>query len=131
MAKGKRNADDRLLQALAFGASDQQAAQQCGLSIRTVYRRKADPEFQRRLQAVRADLLQRALGIMTLTSVTSAKTFLDLQKEGVPPPYRLGAARSNMQYLLKMREHLELEPRIAALEEQNASERSTTGRRTG
>src|SRR5947209_5457758 len=101
MPKGKRNADQLLLRALAFGATDEQAAQQSGLSVRTVYRRKAEPDFQRQLHALRADWLQRSLGMLTATAVTSAKTLLELQKESVPFAYRLGAARSALQYVLK------------------------------
>ena len=131
MAKGKRNADPVLLQALAFGATDDQAAQLTGLSVRTVYRRKADPEFQRRLKALQTEVLQRSLGLLTATTTVSAKTFLELQKEHVPYAYRLGAARANYHVLLKLRQDLDLEGRMAALEEQLASERPDHGRQAG
>jgi hypothetical protein len=122
MAKGKRNADQLLLQALAFGATDQQAAQLSGLSLRTVYRRKAEPGFRRQVQALRSEWLDRSLGIMTLTTATSSKTFADLRKENVPFAYRLGAARANYQFLLKLRQDLDLEARLATLEAQLALE---------
>jgi hypothetical protein len=70
MARGKRNADEQLLLALACGASDEQAALKSGLSVRTVYRRKAEPEFQRRIQALRADMMQRAGGILAAPAST-------------------------------------------------------------
>src|SRR5579871_3753579 len=117
MPRGKHNADHLLLQALAFGATDQQAAQQSGLSLRTVYRRMADPDFQRRLKALQAETLQRALGMLTATTLVSAKTLLELQKETVPFACRLGAARTNLQHVLKLRQDLNLEARLAALEE--------------
>ena|SRR5579871_350427 len=122
MPKGKRNADHLLLQALAFGATDQQAAQQSGLSPRTVYRRKAEPDFQRQLKALQAETLQRALGMLTATTPVSAKTLLELQKDNVPYAYRLGAARTNLQCVLKVRQELDLEARLTVLEEQLASE---------
>ncbi len=131
MPKGKRNADHLLLQVLAFGATDEQAAQQCGLSVRTVYRRKAEPDFQRQLKALQADTLQRAQGLLTATAVVSAKTLVELQKDSVPPACRLGAARANLQFVLKLRQELEMEGRMAALEEQLASERPRQGRQAG
>jgi hypothetical protein len=131
MAKGKRNADQLLLQALAFGLTDEQAAQQSGLSLRTVYRRKAEPDFQRQLKALQAELLQRALGVLSATAPVSAKTLLELQKDSVPYAYRLGAARTNLQCVLKLRQELDLEARMRALEEQLASERPTQGRQAG
>ena len=130
MPRGKRNAD-QLVQALAFGLTDQQAAQQCGLSLRTVYRRKAEPDFQQRLKALQAEVLQRALGVLTATAPVSAKTLLELQKDNVPYAYRLGAARTNLQCVLKWRNDLDLEDRVRALEEQQASERPPQGRRAG
>ncbi len=131
MPKGKRNADHLLLQALAFGATDPQAAQQSGLSLRTVYRRKAEPDFQRQLKAFQADTLQRAQGMLVATATVSAKTLLELQKENVPHACRLGAARANLQYVLKLRQELDLETRMLALEEQQASERPTQDRQAG
>jgi hypothetical protein len=121
MARGKRNADEQLMLALACGASDEQAALKSGLSVRTVYRRKAEPDFQRRLQALRSDMMQRAGGILAASTIESAKTFVLLQNGAVPYPTRLGAARSVMEYSMKMREFTELEKRMAALEEQVAA----------
>jgi hypothetical protein len=47
--KGKRNADQRLLLALACGATVEGAARQCGISESTVYRRLADEDFRRQI----------------------------------------------------------------------------------
>ena len=41
-----------------------------------------------------------------------------MQKPGTPPATRLGAARAVLEIGLKIREIVELETRIAALEEQ-------------
>ena len=55
----RKKAEDALLMALACGASVDQAARQCGLSSRTVYRRLAEPDFRHRLQALRGDMVSR------------------------------------------------------------------------
>jgi hypothetical protein len=113
----KRN-EDALLLALACGATVEAAARQCGLSDRTVYRRLKDPEFRSRLQSVRADMVQRAAGMLTAAAGEAVRTLLALQKESAPPAVRLGAARAVLELGLKIREVVELEARIAALEAQ-------------
>ena len=50
--KHRKKAQDSLLLALACGASVDQAARQCGLCSRTVYRRLVEADFRSRLQAL-------------------------------------------------------------------------------
>jgi hypothetical protein len=113
----KKN-EDALLLALACGATVEAAARQCELSDRTVYRRLKDPAFRSRLQAVRADMVQRAAGMLTAAAGEAVRTLLALQKESAPPAVRLGAARAVLELGLKLREVADLEQRIAALEAQ-------------
>jgi hypothetical protein len=113
----RKKAEDALLLALACGASVDQAARQCGLSVRTVYRRLAEADFRRRLQALRADLVQRTAGALTAAATEAVRTLLELQKPSAPPAVRLGAARSVLELGLKLREAADLEERLAALEE--------------
>lgn len=128
MARGKRNADQQLLLALACGASDEQAARTSGLSLRTVYRRKQEPDFQRQLRGARSDMLRRAVGILTAGTIESAKTLVLLQKDAVPYPTRLGAARSVLEKAMKLGEYAELEERLTALEERTAGNGAADGR---
>ena len=121
MAIGRRGADDRLLQLLACGATVVTAATQAGVSEATVYRRLADKEFSRKLQAIRADMVQRASGALTAAGTESVRTLLELQKPGVAPATRLGAAKATLELGMKVRETAELEQRLAALEEQVAA----------
>ena len=90
--KPRKKAEDALLLALACGASVDQAARQCGLSIRTVYRRLAGADFRQQLQALRADLVQRTAGALTAAATEAVRTLLELQKPSAPPAVRLGAA---------------------------------------
>ncbi len=63
MAGGERkNADHALMLALAFGSTVEGAA---GVSETTVYRRLNDPGFQRELNKLRSDMVQRATGMLT------------------------------------------------------------------
>jgi hypothetical protein len=114
---GRQNADDQLMLALACGATMETAARQAGVSLRTVKRRAADPEFKRKLAALRWDMVQRALGMLTAAMGESAKTLVVLQKETVPYSSRLGAARAVFEIGMKLREQNDLEQRLAAIEE--------------
>jgi hypothetical protein len=117
--RGRRQADEMLLIALACGATLEAAAQKAGVSKATVQRRLQDPEFQKRLQEVRSDMVKRAAGTLTAASAEAIKTLLSLQQTTVPPAVRLGAARSILEIGIKMREVADLEERVAALENAN------------
>jgi hypothetical protein len=115
---GRRNADQRLLLALACGATVESAARQAGVSESTVYRRLADPDFRQQLHAVRSDMVQRTAGALTAAATEAVRTLLDLQKPAVPAAVRLGAARAVLEIGVKLREVAELEERLTALEQQ-------------
>jgi hypothetical protein len=119
--RGKKDIDERLLIALACGSTAEAAARTLDVSARTVYRRLADPAFRRRLQEMRADMVQRTAAAMTAAGSEAVRTLLALQKEGEPPAVRLGAARAIIELGTKMRETADLEARILALEEQAAA----------
>src|SRR5262245_18067035 len=104
----RKKADDALLLALACGATIENAARQCRLSERTVYRRLRDPEFRLRLQEVRSDLVQRTAGLLIAAAMEAVKTLLVLQKESAPAAMRLGAARAVLEIGIKVREVADL-----------------------
>jgi hypothetical protein len=114
--RGKRRTDETLLLALACGATVEAAAAKAGVSPATAYRRLQEPDFQRRLQELRADMVQRTAGMLTAAAGEAVKTLLALQKEATPPSTRLGAARAVLELGVKFRETVELEERLAALE---------------
>ncbi len=116
----KKN-EDPLLLALACGATVEAAARQCGLSDRTVYRRLQDPEFQKKLENVRADMIQRSAGMLTAAAGEAVRTLLALQKDSIPAAVRLGAARAVLEVGMKLRQMVELEQRLAELEEMVAA----------
>lgn len=120
MAELRKKNEDALLVALACGATVESAARQCGLSERTIYRRLRQSAFQARLQGVRSDMVGRAAAMLTAAGLESVRTLLELQKPAVSAAVRLGAARAVLEIGLKMREVVELEQRMATLEEQLA-----------
>jgi hypothetical protein len=112
----RKKAEDALLLALACGATVENAARQCGLSERTIYRRLREPAFRQRLGEVRTEMVQRTAALLTAASLGSVKTLLALQKDNHPAGVRLGAARAVLELGVKLRESGELLDRIAALE---------------
>jgi transposase-like protein len=116
--KPRKKAEDALLLALACGASVDQAARQCGLSPRTVYRRLAEPAFRQRLQKLRGDMVSRTAGTLTAAASEAVRTLLELLKNPTSSAVRLGAARAVLEIGMKLREMADLEERLAALEQQ-------------
>ena len=115
--QGKRNIDQKLLLALACGASVESAARQVGVSESTVYRRLAEDEFKQRLLNLRADMVQRTAGTLTAAGTEAVKALLGLLQPATPHATRLGAARAVLELGVKIREAAELEARITALEQ--------------
>jgi hypothetical protein len=118
--RGRKNADDALLLAVACGVTLENAAAKAGVSARTATRRMADPTFQKRLRAMRLDMVQRTMGALTAAGQEAVRTLLELLK-GSTPSVRLGAVRMVLEMGIKMREVADLEERLAALEEQLAA----------
>ena len=116
--KGRRSADDALLLALACGATVESAARSAGISQATAYRRLTEAAFRRRLQDLRADMVQRTAAALTAAASEAVRTLLALQKDDQPAPVRLGAAKAVLEIGTRLREAAELEARIAALEGQ-------------
>jgi hypothetical protein len=136
MGKGKdsrKKEGETLVLALACGATVEAAARQCNVSDRTVYRRLKDPKFRTQVREARAEMVKRAAGMLTAAAGESVRTLLALQKAPTPPAVRLGAARAVLELGIKVREMVELEARIEALEQQTglAEGNSTWGSRAG
>jgi hypothetical protein len=120
VARARKNTDEALLLALACGASVENAARTAGLSARTAQRRLAEPAFRKRLQDLRTDMAQRTGGMLTAAGMEAVKTLISLQDGSIAAPVRLGAARTVLEFGIKLRENNELAERIAALEAQAA-----------
>jgi hypothetical protein len=110
-----------LLRALACGATVENAARKAGVGERTVYRRLADPAFQAELKKASMEMLQRTAAMLSGAGIGCVKTLVDLQQDAaVVPSVRRRAARDVLDLSLKFRDRADLEPRLAAAEEQLA-----------
>jgi hypothetical protein len=115
-AFGRGKGDDALALALAAGRTLRDAAAGAGIGERTAARRRADPGFRRRVDELRADLVARALGRLADGMTEAADVLRALLAAGTPPAVRLGAARSLLELGCRLRESVELEARLTALE---------------
>ncbi len=114
---GREKGDDALLLALAAGDTLRQAAKKAGISERTASRRTADPDFRRRLTEARAGMVERALGKLAdgaTEAVDTMRRLLKSRKETV----RLSAARAMLELGNRLRESVEMQARLVALEDQ-------------
>jgi len=111
----RARSDELLLASLAAGSSVEQAAQAAGLSVRTAYRRLADPAFAGRLAQARDELITNALGEL-VDSASGAVATLRALLEAPDERVKLGAAKTILDQLLRIRETLTLSQRLATLE---------------
>jgi hypothetical protein len=109
--------DDRLAQELACGAGIAAAAQAAGVSERTVVRRRADPSFRKRVTERRTAMLNEALGRLTHASAAAAAVIVRLMLEAEDPAIKLRAAKVLLQMGIKLGEYVDLEQRVAVLEQ--------------
>ena len=102
--------------ALACGSTVEAAAAKSGLAERTVYRRLEDPDFREHLQEFRGQMVERASAMLSASGMEAVKTLLGLLERSIPHAIRLGAAKAILEIGMKLRDLLEVEQRLAALE---------------
>jgi hypothetical protein len=113
----KRKSDAELIVALACGASTETAAEKAKLNVRTVYRRLKDPAFVAQVNEMRADMVRRTSGMLTIAGFASVKTLTSLQESANSEAVRLGAARATLELACKLREDAEWTDRLAKVEQ--------------
>jgi hypothetical protein len=117
----QKSADRMLLQALACGATVENAARKAGMSERTAYRRLSDPVFLEQLEKLRAEMVQRTSGMLTGAGMGAVKVLVELQNDAaVPAGVRRRAARDVLEMGLRFREVAHWEQRLVEIETQLA-----------
>jgi hypothetical protein len=116
---GKR---ERAAVALASGHSVRGAAGAVGIGERTLYRWRDDPAFAQRVRDLQAELVRRAVGRLSRAMPKAAvklRKLLASESEKI----QLAAAGKLLESGLKLRDQVDLEERLAALERQAAQRR--------
>ncbi|HWB08225.1 MAG TPA: hypothetical protein VG826_03330 [Pirellulales bacterium] len=108
--------DDKLVLALAAGATLPEAAEQAGVEERTAHRRLADADFRRAVSRARGGLFAIALG--RLAGLASKATgVLERLMASDQPSVARRAAKAVLELGPRLRESTELDERLTRLEE--------------
>jgi hypothetical protein len=103
--------------ALASGKTEDEAADLANCGERTLRTWLATvPGFAARVAELRAEMTARAMGRLIDNMVSAADTLGYLSRKAKAETVRLGAARAVLELGVKLRETIELEERIRALE---------------
>ena len=112
--------DDALVVNLARGFSVKQAAATAGCSARTVSRRMADPDFRKRVQDARTEMLDSTLGRLLSATTDAVLTLHTLAKptnNNAPDKVKIAAARAVIDLYVRIKDVADLETRLSAIEE--------------
>ncbi len=91
--------DDQLFQALVSGCHIENAASIAGVSVRTAYRRLADPAFRSQLQEARQSLRESILAKLSDAGHDAVGTLWDLMQSADNEVIRLRAAKAVLDSL--------------------------------
>ena len=107
--------------ALAAGFTQQEAAKKSRVGVRTIKTWLAThPAMNQRIRELRSEMTSRAIGKLVDRMVSAAESLDCLHREATSESVRLGAARSVLELGTKLRESVEFEERISALESQQS-----------
>src|SRR5262245_43947309 len=113
---GRSHADVVLAQTPAAGALISVAARQAGVSERTAYRRLQDDAFRAQVAAIRHEMVERAAALLTAAGTDAVETLRELARMGQTDSVRLGSAKAIIELGVRLREAVELEERLTAVE---------------
>jgi len=109
---------DEIIAALLSTPNLEAAAKACHLSPVTLWRRLQQPDFSEAYAAARRQAVQAAVGALQQASGLAVQTLVELtSNRGTPDYVRITAARSILEFAFKGAELLDLEIRVAQLEE--------------
>jgi hypothetical protein len=113
--------------ALAAGESIAAAARKAGVTERTVQRWREDNAFCGEVVQARGEMFARALGCLAEGSASGALVLRQLALKAKSESVKLGAARALLELGPRMRESVEMEERVRALEERLAADAERAG----
>ncbi len=130
----KKNYEEALILALASGLPIKDAASKAGVCEKTAYRRYADPEFRTRIDAMRSQMVQDAIGRLASIGGDAGDRIKKLIKggKGIGPSVQLGACRAAFEFMFRGHEQDVLARQYAEMRRElddliKSSERSQEG----
>jgi hypothetical protein len=110
---------ERAIELLLAGTPRVGTAEQVGIARSTLYTWLKNPTFRQELRDRQAAALEEAMAALAAAAWDLVTVIIGLaQADDTPAAVRLQAARGGLADLLRMRESLELEERLAALEDE-------------
>jgi transposase len=113
---GRHRADETLIASLATGVSIKEAAAQADVGERTAFRRLNDPSFRQRLAETKGRMLEAASAKLASSAGAACEELDRLLKKAKSESVRLAAARVILEQVLRMRDLVEIDQRLTALE---------------
>lgn len=123
--RGRSGADEALAAALASGKAATEAAHLAGVSLRTVWRRLALPEFRARVEKLRGEMISAAAGKLS-AAMSEAADVLKGLLASTDEHVRHKAGVKVIELALRVVELNELERRVSELEHRD-QERERSG----
>ena len=114
---GRHRADESLIASLVAGVTVQEAASRAGVGQRTAFRRLNDPRFRRLLAETKGRMLETVSTRLVASAGAACEELERLLKKAESESVRLGAARTILEQVLRMRELVEIDQRLLALEQ--------------
>ncbi len=120
MAENSRltSKQNRAITALVSSRGIRQASQVTEIPERTLYRWLRQPAFRAALTEAESLAVEHAARRITALSDQAVNVLEHAMSDRTPMTIRLRAAQSVLEYLLKLRELVSIEERLARLEEQ-------------
>ena len=114
---GRHRADESLIANLVAGTTVQEAAVRARVGERTAFRRLNDPRFRQRLAETKGRMLEAVSTRLVASAGAACEELERLLKKAESESVRLGAARTILEQVLRMRELVEIDQRLLALEQ--------------
>lgn len=111
-----RRGENAVILALAQGRSTDEAGRAGGVTGRTVRRWLEDPSFAARVSEVRVQILDRTVGALVDASLDAVATLREMAVNAQSEAVRVRASTAILNALVVVRESVDLEQRLAALE---------------
>ncbi len=112
----KHHADSILAVSLAAGKTVREAAVDAGVGERTVYRRLERTEFRDKVAGLRGQMMDHIAGRMSEAAAHAFQKLTSLL-EADSEPVRLGAAKSIIDQMVRLREATEFDGRLRQMEQ--------------
>jgi hypothetical protein len=116
----------KAIAALVSTGTMAEAAEVAGCSLRSIERWMQDPDFSRELRAARRRVVEAAIGSAQARMIDAVETLRRNLNVSRSPGAQVRAASLILEYGLKGLRELDLEERLAALEEAASEERTSS-----